>query len=180
MKQVTNRIVDLFKGLIKSATLGQRDSLIELAPVVSSVIELPGPLKNANFNAIAPSTLVGDTTYVQMEQFRSGVGALSQVFSNQRLDAGLWHITGFFSAGWNQAAVPAALKPIDVGIFDPDGSTAVLGLVEMLTLSGTVMLRIDSVLSLDRTTWGFICQIPATLAGESVFCRSDLVCNKLL
>jgi len=180
MKQVTNRIVDLFKGLKSSATLGQQDSLIELPNRTMSVLELPGPLKNANAAGIAPTTVIGDSTYIPLEQFRAGAGILSQIFSNQILDAGLWHITGHVSMSWVQGAVPAAAKGLDVGLQDPDGFTIVLALVSMVTLSGAVTYRIDQILSLDRPGWRFINQIPATLAADTVDIRNDLVANKLL
>jgi len=180
VRQVTNRIVDLFKGLKSSATLGQQDSLILLPNSVQSVLELPGPLKNANPGAIAPGTVIGDSTNLGLEIFRAGAGAVAQLFSNQVLEAGLWHIIGTFSATWIQGVVPAAAKSMDAGIQDPEGFTLVLALMDMLTLSGSVMTRIDVVLSLDRPGWRFILQAPATLAADSCDVRVDLLANKLL
>lgn len=179
MKQVTNRIVDLFKGLKGSATLGQRDSLIELGPVVSSVIELPGPLKNANQGGVAPGTVLSDTFYMSMIQVFVGAHALSQIFSNQVLDSGLWHIRGFFYSAWVTASADS--NGANAGLQDPEGFTVVLARSTRLqTSNGSINQTIDQIVSLDRPGWRFVNQTDAQGAPQSQYAEFDVICSKLL
>jgi len=180
VKQITNRIVDLFKGLKTSATLGQEDSSIELPNRTLSVLELPGPLKNAqNAGNLAVGTIVGDSAFFSLGQVRTGAQVLSQVFTSGLLDAGLWHLKGVINLAWNVGAVSGAAQQ-SAGIQDPDGFTVVLGQTFRVPLTGSILLPVDIVLSLDRPGWRFTQTTDATLAADTVVASINVVANKLL
>ena len=177
MKQVTGRIVDLARAL-PTTQQQARDASIDLPPVVSSVIELPAPLKRGVILA-NPTTFVGAESFVMSAGFfNNGVTAARNASDGPFFTAGLWHLKGFCAIQWNGTAQNNVAA---VSLLDPDNAAIGLFATDLQAAAiPLTMFPVDLVLSLDRPGWFFRIVTPATVALDLLNLNAQIVCNRLL
>lgn len=175
MRQNTDRIVALSKALNRSVEGAKRDTHIELNPVLSSVIELPG-----NFKGFTNAAVLTD----QFDSFRrvdnlvvAGAGA-GQVVNGPILTPGVWRIGGYIESHFTGTTNNGVSNVVQLNDIDGVTGAFVLFLHQMWT--GThVFFRPDFTLSIAFRARIEV-QLAATVVGDSATIFSSLLCNKLI